>query len=81
MPEIYGTTCFPIEHAQLRIQASAESGVTFVLATEDGGVGRSRPPLFSGFVSPELADQLRAAADHVDQITAAMAAQDGEGGQ
>jgi len=81
MADLPTSASFPIEHAQLRIHASAEDGATFVLATEDSGVGRSRPPLFSGLVGPQMADQLRAAADHVDRIIAALAAQDGEGGQ
>lgn len=55
---------FPVGHVEFEVNSHTTYGVTFGLRTAEGPA--DRPNLFSGHVSPGMADELRALADYLD---------------
>lgn len=62
---------FPVEHLRFRFGGNPADASAFVLTTEAPG-GK---PLFTGFVHPGMAQQLRAMADHVAVLEGAISTQ------
>lgn len=73
---------FEVAHVTFEVvdRSAAREGITFALVAGEAVTANDRRPMFSGFVTADMAAQLRALADHLDPLCAAVGrADDGEG--
>lgn len=77
IPATRGTD-FPVGHVTIRIRETKEDGCTFALMAKDADTPAGRRPFFTGFVTRDMADELRALAKKIDQLNAKSSMEAGE---
>ena len=63
-----GKVVFPIAQMRVRITDDPTAGTTFALFTEDEWKGKGAKALFSGHVDQGTPEQLRALAQHLEDL-------------
>lgn len=67
-PTTYTREAFEVAHITFEVANHPENGVTFALIAGEAETAKDRRPLFTGFVTPDMAAQLRALADRIDEV-------------
>lgn len=70
---------FRVAHMVVRTTIDRETGITFGLYPDRDGA-ETRAALFSGHIEPGMANQLRALADHFDDLEARLLPSNTKGG-
>lgn len=69
---------FEVEHVTFEIIERQDDFASFALIAGEALTANDRKPLFTGFVGPDMADQLRALAARLDPVCFALRRRDSE---